>query len=64
MTTPEKQGKGLHDQIERDPNALLDRVAVLQNRVKALGIAATLSELDQKAFMDDLWGEDDHSDKG
>lgn len=64
MTTPEKQGKGLRDKIERDPNALSERVAVLQSKVKALGNAATLSESDQKAFMDDLWGEDGHSGKG
>lgn len=64
MTTPEKQGKGLRNQTERDPNALSERVAVLQDRVKALGNAAALSEFDQKAFMDELWGEDDYSDKG
>lgn len=64
MAKPEKQGKGLRDQIERDPSALSERVAVLQDRVKALGNVATFSELDQKAFMDDLWGEDGDCDKG
>ncbi|MBU0642437.1 MAG: hypothetical protein KJ731_10455 [Alphaproteobacteria bacterium] len=57
MTTPEKQGKGLRNQTGRDPNALLERVAALQDRVKALGSAAPLTELEMKAFMDDQWGE-------
>lgn len=64
MTNPEKQSKGLRDQIERNPSALSERVAVLQERVKALGNVATLSELDQKAFMDDLWGENGDCEKG
>lgn len=64
MTTTQKQGIGLRDQVEREPNALSDRVEVLQNKVKALGGAAALSECDLKAFMDDQWGEDDHSDNG
>lgn len=58
MTTPEKHGKRLRDQIERNPDALSERIAVLQDRVKALGIAAPLTELEMKAFMDELWGED------
>ncbi|SFC33228.1 hypothetical protein [Tropicimonas isoalkanivorans] len=61
MTTPEKQGKGLRDQIGREPETLSERVEVLQNKVKALGLTATLSVSDVKAFMDDLWGENDHS---
>ena len=63
MTTPEKQGKRLRDQIEGNPDALSERIAVLQDRVKALGSAAPLTELELKAFMDDQWGEDDHWDQ-
>lgn len=64
VTTPEKQDKELHDEGEGEPNALLKRVAVLQNKVKALGLTKTLSEADLKTFMDEQWGEDDHSNDG
>lgn len=64
VTTPEKKDKELHDEGEGEPNALLKRVAVLQNKVKALGLTKTLSEADLKAFMDDQWGEGDHNSHG
>ena len=64
MTTPETQGKGLQDQIGRESETLSERVAVLQNKVKALGLTATLSVSDVKAFMDDQWGDGDHSNHG
>lgn len=64
MTTPDKQGKGLRDQIESERGTLSERVAMLQDKVKALGLTETLSVPDLKAFMDDQWGEDDHCDHG
>lgn len=64
MTTSEKQGKGVRDQIGREPDTLSERVSDLQNKAKALGTTATLSVSDLKAFMDDQWGEDDHSNHG
>ncbi|WP_141693264.1 hypothetical protein [Thioclava sp. SK-1] len=62
MTTPDEQSKGLDDQGESERGTLSERVAMLQNRVKALGLTETLSGADLKAFMDDQWGEDDHCD--
>lgn len=64
MTTSVKQGQGLRDHIESERGTLSERVAVLQNRAKALGLTETLSASDLKAFMDDQWGEDDHCDHG
>ena len=61
MTTPDEQSEGLDDQGESERGTLSERVAMLQNRVKALGFAETLSGADLKAFMDDQWGEDDQS---
>ncbi|WOI33054.1 hypothetical protein R1T40_19280 [Tritonibacter scottomollicae] len=64
MTTPDKQSKGLREQLESERGTLSERVAVLQNKAKALGLTETLSESELKAFMDDQWGEYDHCDHG
>ena len=62
--TAGKQDNGLRDQAKREPDTLSERIAALQNKAKALGITATLSVSDLKAFMDDQWGEDDNSNHG
>ncbi|MEK0164626.1 hypothetical protein VWX35_16360 [Phaeobacter sp. A36a-5a] len=47
------------DQIEHRSSALAERVAALQEKAMALGLTATLTEAELKAFMDDQWDEGD-----
>ena len=45
MTTPDKQGQGLRDQIESERGTLSERVAMLQDKAKALGLTETAGRL-------------------
>lgn len=57
MNTTRPKGKGPDDEIDRRSGDFQERIAVIQNKARALGLTATLNEEELKAYMDDQWGE-------
>lgn len=59
MNTTSPKGKEPDDETDRRSRDFQERIAAIQNKARALGLTATLSEAEQKAYMDDQWGEKD-----